>query len=105
MVLDMSTDQLHDIAEDLARRHPDDPDTQAAALDTARRVLAGDTAVVDELATKLAAIRREETRVKAALAQAARLVIEPGTRGANSEVAYGRRVGVNRLTVRAWLGK
>lgn len=108
MVLDMSPDdQLHAIAADLATRYPDEADREAreAALDTARRLLAGDTTAVDELTAELAAVRRADARVKASLAQAARMVVKPGTRGQDSEVAFGRRVGVNRLTVRDWLGK
>lgn len=108
MVLYMSTeDKLHAIAAELAARYPDDADREAreAALDTARRLLAGDTTAVDEAAADLAAARRAEARAKAALGQAARMVIKPGTRGADSEMAFVRRVGVNRLTVRDWLGK
>lgn len=104
----MDTDeQLQAIADDLATRYPDEADQQArqAALNAARRVLAGDTAVVDELAAQLAAARRLEASIKAALGQAGRMVIKPGTRGPDSERAYAQRVGVNRLTVRDWLGK
>lgn len=108
MVLDMSTeDELRAIAADLATRYPDEADQAAreAALDTARRLLAGDTATVDELTAELAAVRQRDAVVKAALGQAARMVIKPGTRGTDSEVAFARRVGVHRLTVRDWLGK
>lgn len=100
-------EQLHAIAADLATRYPDEADRPAreAARDTARRLLAGDTNTVDELAAELAEVRHREASIKAALGQAARMVIKPGTRGSDSEVAFARRVGVNRLTVRDWLGK
>lgn len=105
--MDTDEDRLMAIAVDLANRHPDDADRPArdAALNTACRLLAGDTTVVDELAAELAAIRQQDAVVKAALAQAARMVVKPGTRGPDSEVAFGKRVGVNRLTVRSWLDK
>lgn len=100
-------DQLAAIAADLATRYPDEADQHLrdAALNTARRLLDGDTTTVDELTAELAAVRQRDATVKAALGQAARMVIKPGTRGPDSEVAFARRVGVNRLTVRDWLGK
>lgn len=80
-------------------------DERDAALVTAYRLMRGEENVVDDLRTELISVRRADARVKASLAQAARMVIQPGTRGTDSEAAFARRVGVNRLTVRDWLGK
>lgn len=80
-------------------------DERDAALVTAYRLMRGEDSVVDELKVELQQVRRADARVKASLAQAARMVIQPGTRGADSEAAFARRVGVNRMTVRDWLGK
>lgn len=100
-------ERLRVIADALNARYPDEADREErdAAFTTARRLVAGDDSVVDELAAELAALRRAEARTKASLAQAARMVIQPGTRGPHSESAFARRVGVNRLTIRDWLGK
>ncbi|MEU4804362.1 hypothetical protein [Actinosynnema sp. NPDC023587] len=100
-------DELARIAHDIAAHWPDPDDhhIREAALTTARRLLAGDTAVVAELAAELAAVREADRRVKGALRQAALMTIVPGARGAGSELAFAGQVGVNRLTVRGWLGK
>lgn len=103
-------DQLRAISDALKARYPDEAshEEREAALSVARRLVAGDDAVIDELAEELASLRRKEALVKAALAQAARMVVQPvqpGSRGHQSEIAFARRVGLNRLTIRAWLGK
>lgn len=76
-----------------------------AALQTAYRLLSGDTTVVDELGRELAIARQADACARAGLRQAALMVIEPGTRGSNSEAAFSRRAGLDRMAVRNWLGK
>jgi hypothetical protein len=116
-------EELRRISEDIYARYctpeadVDDPemveadlaqateDEREAALTTAYRLLTGDEDVVDEQAGELADARRADARAKAALQQAALMTVEPGTRGERSEAAFGRRVGVDRMTVRKWLGK
>lgn len=90
------------VEADLAQASQDERDT---ALQTAYRLLVGDDKVVAELARKFAIARQEVACAKAGLQQAALMVIEPGTRGEHSESAFGRRAGVDRMTVRKWLGK
>lgn len=87
---------------DLARASQDERD---AALQTAYRLLLGDEAVIAELARDRSIARSAETRATAGLRQAALMVIEPGTRRDRSEAAFARRVGVDRMTMRKWLGK
>lgn len=103
-------EQLRAISDALKARYPDESgrEEREAALSAARRLVAGDETVVDELAEELASLRRKEALVKAALAQAARMVVQsaqPGSRGHQSEIAFARRVGLNRLTIRGWLDK
>lgn len=79
-----------------------------AALTAAYRLLAGDTAVVAELARELAAAATLEARAKAGLRQAATMLVEPtrpGHRNPRSEEWFANLAGVTRLTVRKWLGK
>lgn len=97
--------QLAAITAELA----DLPEQQRdAALATARRLLDGDTDVVDELATQLADARVAQARARAGLRQAARMIVaaeEQGRHNPNGEQAFARRVGVDRQTVRGWLDK
>lgn len=120
---DDQVEELRRISEDIYARYctpdtdVDDPemveadlaqateDEREAALTTAYRLLLGDEDVIDERAGELAEARRVDARAKAALQQAALMAIEPGTRGDRSEAAFGRRAGVDRMTVRKWLGK
>lgn len=120
---DDQVEELRQIADDIYARYctpdedADDPEVVEAdlaqaseaerqvALQTAYRLLRGDEKVVAELARELAIARQEEARAKAGLQQAALMMIEPGTRGERSEAAFSRRVGVDRMTMRKWLGK
>lgn len=120
---DDQVEELRQISDDIYARYctpdedVDDPEMVEAdlalasegerevALRTAYRLLRGDERVVIDLARELAIARLEEARAKAGLQQAALMVIEPGTRGERSEAAFSRRVGVDRMTMRKWLGK
>lgn len=90
------------VEADLAQASEEERD---AALQTAYRLLLGDEKVIAELARERTVARREEARAAAGLRQAALMVIEPGTRHDRSEAAFARRVGVDRMTMRKWLGK
>lgn len=90
------------VEADLAQASQDERDV---ALQTAYRLLLGDEKVIAELARDRAQARSEEARAAAGLRQAALMVIEPGTRHDRSEAAFARRVGVDRMTMRKWLGK
>ncbi|GHH57648.1 hypothetical protein [Lentzea cavernae] len=120
---DDQVEQLRQISDEIYARYctpdpdGDDPEMEEAdlaqasqeerdvALQTAYRLLLGDEGVIAELTRDRAAARREEARAAAGLRQAALMVIEPGTRHDRSEAAFARRVGVDRMTMRKWLGK
>lgn len=93
-------DELLAAADDIAARYPD-PDDQAerdAALTAAYRVLAEGDTIVDELARTVAAGKLATVGLR----QAALTLIPAGL---ESEANFARRVGVDRMTVRKWLGK
>lgn len=120
---DDQVEQLRQISDDIYARYctpadgVDDPemveadlaqaseDEREAALQAAYRLLLGDEKVIADLARDRAIARKEEARASAGLRQAALMVIEPGTRGDRSEAAFARRAGVDRMTMRKWLGK
>jgi len=120
---DDQVEQLRQISDDIYARYctpaagVDDPemveadlaqateDQRESALQTAYRLLSGDAAVVGELSRELAIARQADARARAGLRQAALMVIEPGTRGPDSEAAFARRAGLDRMAVRNWLGK
>lgn len=123
---DQQVEQLRQIAEEIYARYctpdpdVDDPEMveadlaqateteREAALRVAYEVLAGSTDVVDRLARDLAAARAAESEAKAGLWQAALMTVDVGDRGRkhpNSENAFAQRAGVDRATVRKWLGK
>lgn len=96
--------ELQHTADDIAARWPDedDRDEREAALTAAYRLMAGDDDVVEELGQVLADARSTELRALAGLQQAA-ITLVPTHR--ESEAGFGRRAGVDRMTVRKWLGK
>ncbi len=106
----LTTDQLGDLltlANDIHARYPDqgDEDERQAALIVAYQLLLDQDRVlelVDEMARKLVRARASEAAALAGLRQAALTVIRPG--GA-SEAGFARRAGLDRMAVRAWLGK
>ncbi len=101
--------ELTRIADEIAARFPD-PDDQPerdAALGAAVQLM-GDTEpdlVVDSLRTDLTAARMAKRAATAAIQQAALMVIR-NRRGAevDTEAGFARRAGVDRMTVRDWLG-
>jgi hypothetical protein len=122
---DDQVEQLRRIAEDIYARYctpdpgVDDPgmveadlaqaseDERQAALAVAYRLLAGED-VVSELARDLADARAAVRKAMAGLWQAALMTVDVGERGRkhpHSENAFAQRVGVDRATVRKWLGK
>ncbi len=103
----LAPQQADQLAHQVATRLPGDTDRTArqAALDAGRRLMLGDATVVAELANQLAAARAADLHARAVLQQAALMMVEPGTRGARSEAAFARRAGVDRMTMRKWLGK
>lgn len=81
---------------------PDDKGEREAALTVAYRLMAGDPAVIDDLAWALADARTAQARALAGLRQAA-VVLVPA--GQETESGFARRAGVDRMAVRDWLGK
>lgn len=81
--------------------HDADDDIQAA-LTVAHRVLVGDPGVLDDLAKDLLAARIAEARALAGIRQAAKMLIPSGE---ETESGFARRLGVDRMAVRGWLGK
>ncbi len=101
---------FHAAAEDIHARYPEDDDAaeREAAMIAAHRVLSGDTTVEAELAASLLRSRQAALLATAGLRQVARMTITPserGRKGPNTENAFAVRVGVDRMTVRDWLGK
>ncbi|MFI9801945.1 hypothetical protein [Streptomyces sp. NPDC052302] len=92
-------------AEEVEAQYPDADDREeaAAALTVAYRLIRGDEGVVEELAADLAAARAAEVRAMAALRQTAIMTIP--TAGHGAETGFARTAGVDRMTVRKWLGK
>lgn len=100
---------LPDLPAELAELLATLPDDQReAVLPAIRRVLAGDLAVVDELREQRQAAKAAEARALAALRVMAIMTVDteqPGARSPHGESAFVRRSGVDRMTVRRWLGK
>jgi hypothetical protein len=96
--------ELQHTTDDIAARWPDedDRDEREAALTAAYRLMAGDDGVVEELGQALADARTAELRALAGLQQAALTLVQTGR---DTESGFGRRAGVDRMTVRKWLGK
>lgn len=89
-------------ADEIAARYPepDDADEREAALTVAYRVMVEDDPVA-ELGDALLRARIAEARALAGLAQAAASLIP----GRETESGFADRAGVDRMTVRGWLGK
>ncbi|MFJ4738687.1 hypothetical protein [Streptomyces sp. NPDC088775] len=103
----LDADQIGELlttAEEIADRYPD-PDDQPerdAALSTAYQLMATDQDVVEGLARERDAAKAAEVRALAGLHQAAITLIG---RGDATESGFARQAGVDRMTVRKWLGK
>lgn len=97
--------ELLDQANEIEERYPDEDDQaeRDAALTAAYRLMSGEQgAVIDELAKQLTTARAVEARALAGLGQAARILIPAGEM---SEAGFANKAGVDRMTVRKWLGK
>lgn len=95
-------------AGDIEQRYPDadDNDERQAALTAAYRLMVEDAvAVSDDLAEQVTRSRIEESKALAGARQAALTLVRPGGRGLQSEQGFASYVGVDRMTVRGWLGK
>lgn len=106
-------DTLAAAAEDIAARYPDPDDRDEAemALTVAFRLLVEDPeAVVDELAAERSRARTAELRALAGLRQAAVTLVTTGgtenrgARGIATQEGFRRRAGMDRGTVRNWIG-
>ncbi|MFH8483165.1 hypothetical protein [Streptomyces sp. NPDC018055] len=92
-----------DQADDINTRSGDDQDKAREALTVAYRLMREDAdVVVADLAQRRAAARAAELDALAGLQQAAITLIE---RGDATESGFARQAGVDRMTVRKWLGK
>lgn len=110
----LTEDQITDLlatANEIAERYPDpdDEDDRETALTVAYRLLVEPVEdVVTELGLELFRARMAEVRCKVALKQAAHeLVRSDAVRGDGvaSEDGFAYAAGVDRMTVRKWLGK
>ncbi|NUU21824.1 MAG: hypothetical protein HOV68_09985 [Streptomycetaceae bacterium] len=98
--------QLMEISDEINTRYPD-PDDQPerdAALAAAYRLTAGEAPerILTELGAERLAAKRAELAALAALQQAALMLIPDRT---ISENAFCTQADLNRMSVRAWLGK
>lgn len=102
---DGQLDELIDIADQLADQYPgpDDEPERNSALFTAYRLMVGtQLPVINDLAQELLSSRQAELAALAGLEQAARQLIPSDE---ISEAMFAREAGVDRMTVRKWLGK
>ncbi len=103
----LTGDQVIDLlatANDIHERYPDqdDEDERQAALAVAYQLMLREHhQVLEPLVRKLAQARLDELSALAGLRQAAVSLIPHGL---ESQAGFARRVGVNRMTVRDWLG-
>jgi hypothetical protein len=100
---DDQIDELLAKADEIEERCDADPDEMREELVAAYRLMrepSGD--VVKELADRRLAASVEEANALAGLRQAAIVLVG---RGDFTESGYARAAGVDRMTVRKWLGK
>lgn len=96
-------------AGDIEKRYPDpdDRDEREAAFVIAYRLMTTDPeTVADDLAGDLVRARSAESRALAGIRQAAVTVVrvDRAARGIESQAGFADRFGVDRMTVRGWLG-
>lgn len=98
--------ELARIADQIARRYPDDADDREIALTVAYRLMVEDPeTVVAELGAALRRARLAEARATTALKQAAAQIIigeRHGGRGISTDAGFARAAGVERKTARDW---
>lgn len=102
---DDAIDELLTITQEIDRRYPDIDDRadKDVALTTAYQLMTGDPgAVIDHLSAALLGARAAESAALAGIQQAAHQLISTGQW---SENGLALRAGVDRMTVRKWLGK
>lgn len=109
---DLTAEQVTELlatANDIEARYPnDDDDTEerGGALEAAHYLLLnGSAIVVDTLARRLTNARTAEVQALAGLQQAALTLIRENGRDVASEQGFAKAAGVDRMTVRKWLGK
>lgn len=95
-------DRLHQVANRLTERYPDpdDGDAWAAAMTAATQYVLGVT-TADDVARRLVEARAAQRCAVAAAKEIALLVHEDGM----DEKASAARLGVDRMTLRAYAGK
>lgn len=101
----LTEEQIHELldqADEIEERYDGDQDEVREALITAHRILVGDSDVVAELAARRTEARAAEANAVAGLQQAAVMLVSSG---AATESGFARQAGVDRMTVRKWLGK
>ncbi|PXY20329.1 hypothetical protein [Prauserella endophytica] len=109
---DLTDDQLRDLldaANEIEERYPepDDSEERDAALVTAYRLMIADPeTVVDDLGADLLRARQAEAAALAGIRHAATALvrIDRSARGIESQAGFAERVGVDRMTVRDWIG-
>lgn len=97
-------DELLRTASEIGERYPN-PDDQLerdAALSTAYQLMATDQDVVEGLAREREAAKNAELQALAGLRQAALALIPHGDA---TEAGFARKAGIDRMTIRRWLGK
>jgi hypothetical protein len=104
---DQQITELVTIANEINDRYPapDDQPERDAALQTALWLLDGDMEpgpVVDKLADDLLKARQAQSAALAGLQQAAHTLVATGQW---SENGFAADAGIDRMTVRKWLGK
>lgn len=103
-------DQLAQLADDIDERYPDESDKREAALTAACRLMVEDPeSVAADLADDLLRARQAQARAMAAIQQAAAILIDPNAskaaRGIATQSGFASFMGVDRMTVRQWLGR
>lgn len=102
-------DELARIADEIAERYPEQDGEREAALRVAYRLMVEDPEdVAAELADDLLRARQAQSQAMAAVQQAATMLIDTnakrGTRGIGTQGGFASFMGVDRMTVRQWLG-
>lgn len=104
----LNKDEMTDLlaqADEINERYPDDDDQpeRDAALAAAYRLVTEPVEdVLADYSTQRATARAAESVAAAGLQQAARTLVSNGNL---SEAGFARVAGVDRMTVRKWLGK
>jgi len=96
-------DELLHLADEIEERCDGDEDEMREEFTTAYRLMVEDAdTIVSELSGRRLAAAAEEAYALAGLRQAAITLIG---RGDATEAGFARQAGVDRMTVRKWIGK